>query len=411
MKSGVENRNEKIIKALIIVGVMMILISLSLKYYKPVIAGITEIMRQREDKVRIEDISLIDAELNELKKHDFASFLGEGNKVYISLSSSSVDCNDLDLPSLSEGWEYRCKTEKDYKKIDGSGWIPVDISKLKDNKLKELPIDPINSVADISYYVFVMNNSGDNISWVLTAPMGSKKHIKANAVTDNGTGPMRFNIGNISNLWSEANGLVGYWNFNKNEDDMAKDSSRSGNDGMLIDNPEWVYGKIGQAYLFNGKNKFVEIDNSESIDIKKSMTIEAWVKPLDSTQRIMGKYNADSSGGWYLWFSPERKFVFSVTDGYEYASVESKKSYETAEWSHVVGQYDDETKLISLFVNGEKISETTLLRGTTQSTSNLTIGKFTDGGDGFFDGVIDEVHLYNRLLSEKEIQKYYLLSL
>lgn len=217
----------------------------------------------------------------------------------------------------------------------------------------------------------------------------------------------RAEISNSANFLPKINGLVGYWNFDENKGNITKDLSGNNNDAVLINNPKLVYGKIKQGYLFNGKDESIEIKNNEKINPGKTITVEAWVKPLDSTQRIMGKYNADSSGGWYFWFSPERKFVFSTTDGSQYASVKSKKSYETAEWSHIVGEYDDKTKILSLFVNGEKAGETTLLKGIIQSNSKLTIGKFTDGGDGFFKGTIDEVRLYNRILNEKEIQEAY----
>jgi len=217
----------------------------------------------------------------------------------------------------------------------------------------------------------------------------------------------RAEISNSANFKPKLNELAGYWSFDESKNNTTKDLSGNNNDGTLINAPKSVFGKIGQAYLFNGKNESIEIKNSEKINPEKAITIEAWVKPLDSTQRIMGKYNADSSGGWYFWFSPERKFVFSTTDGSQYASVKSKKSYETAEWSHIAGEYDNETKILSLFVNGEKAGETTLLKGIIQSSNNLTIGKFTDGGDGFFKGAIDEVRLYNRILNEKEIQESY----
>jgi len=62
---------------------------------------------------------------------------------------------------------------------------------------------------------------------------------------------------------------------------------------------------------------------------------------------------------------------------------------------------------LSIFVNGEKAGEATLSKGIIKSDSNLTIGKFTDGGDGFFKGTIDEVRLYDRILNEKEIQEAY----
>ncbi|MBU3924576.1 LamG domain-containing protein, partial [Patescibacteria group bacterium] len=126
-----------------------------------------------------------------------------------------------------------------------------------------------------------------------------------------------------------------------------------------------------------------------------------------STQRIMGRHDADSSGGWHLWLSSEKEFVFTVSDGLGDISLKSPSAYKLAEWHHIAGQYDDRTKKMALYVNGEKTGEITLLKAVLLSKSNFTIGKFSSGADGYFKGTIDEVRLYNRILSPQEIQKSY----
>ncbi|MBU4142090.1 LamG domain-containing protein [Patescibacteria group bacterium] len=398
------NNKEKILKILIALGIAAILFSLTLKYFNPLVS---EISKQKEDEARLKDISLLDAMLSELKNSSPESLSGEKNKVYISLPSNSANCGGLNLPSLAENWEYRCKSEADYKKIDGAGWIPIDFSKLKNNEFKTLPIDPINSADNPNYYAFLINRDFNEAKWALTASIESKKYLKEKTAGSAGADLSRFEIANGANLWSEANGLAGYWNFDAKEDNIAKDSSGGNNDGIIINNPEWVFGKIGQAYLFNGKNQSIEIAGSEKLNLEKSITIEAWVKPLDSTQRIMGRHDADSSGGWHLWLSSEKEFVFTVSDGLGDISLKSPSAYKLAEWHHIAGQYDDRTKKMALYVNGEKTGEITLLKAVLLSKSNFTIGKFSSGADGYFKGTIDEVRLYNRILSPQEIQKSY----
>ncbi|RJS73797.1 hypothetical protein CW714_02500, partial [Methanophagales archaeon] len=59
-------------------------------------------------------------------------------------------------------------------------------------------------------------------------------------------------------------GLVGLWHFDEGAGTTAGDSSGNNNNGTLIDNPDWVDGKIGKALEFNGSTNYVEINDSDS---------------------------------------------------------------------------------------------------------------------------------------------------
>src|SRR4030042_1528239 len=71
-------------------------------------------------------------------------------------------------------------------------------------------------------------------------------------------------------------GLVGYWNFDEGNGDVAADSSGNKNDGKLVRNPEWVDGKFGKALKLDGaQRQKVEILNSDSFaKITNAITIE-----------------------------------------------------------------------------------------------------------------------------------------
>ena len=397
-------KKEKLLKILIAVGIAAIALSLGVKYFK---TFLTETEKQKGDEKRIQDILLLNSELDKFQNANAGFFPVEKNKVYISIPSENENCDDLNLPSLAENWEYRCQTETEFQKIGGNGWIPIDFTKAENNALKELPIDPINSTDNLNYYAFISDIAENKIEWALSATIESKKYMKEKAASDAGIDLFKFEIGNNIQLLQKASGLIGYWNFDDEENNIAKDISGNGNDGKPVNDPEQVFGKSGQAYLFNGKDDYIEIKNSTAIDSSKNITIEAWVKPLDNTQRILGNHNADSSAGWFLWYSSEGEFVFVLSDGMGDIYLKSKPGFETKNWNHIVGQYSDMTKKMKLFVNGVKENEITLLKGVTQSENPLTIGKSISGGDGFFKGTIDEVRIYNRILSEKEIQKEY----
>ncbi len=74
---------------------------------------------------------------------------GDPTKVYISVPDPLGDsgcANVLGLPTLSAGYTYACKSDTDYRKTDGNGWIPVDFSVNANNKyFSSLPVDPDNT--------------------------------------------------------------------------------------------------------------------------------------------------------------------------------------------------------------------------------------------------------------------------
>lgn len=151
-----------------------------------------EQFKTTRDSQRIADLSLIDLTLTELttvlRRYD----LGSSNTVYVSLSDTSPTCENLlgDLPSLPDGWSYGCVTAENLRKIDGTGWIPVDFTRIPGiSAFSVLPIDPKNEAEGGLYYTYV---SG---SWEITAMLESKKYLEESA-SKNGSGFFSFQVGN-----------------------------------------------------------------------------------------------------------------------------------------------------------------------------------------------------------------------
>jgi len=149
-------------------------------------------VKQTRDSNRI-------AELNQINKAllIFQSFSGTGmgnsTKVYVSIPSDQADCSDLDLPVLGGGYTYACSTSANYRKVDGNGWIPVDLTSVQSSAgtlFAALPIDPVNTVANGYYYTYIPG------SWALSATMESTKYIASNAANDGGQSTTRFEVGN-----------------------------------------------------------------------------------------------------------------------------------------------------------------------------------------------------------------------
>lgn len=198
-------------------------------------------------------------------------------------------------------------------------------------------------------------------------------------------------------------GLVGYWNFDEGKGSIAKDSSKKGNNGEIND-AEWVKGIKGNALQFDGKG-YVDCGEGESLNITKAITIEAWIK-LGSTDFKSYPTIARKENAYALRFGGTKLGLILWMGGSPSARVDSQKSdWEADKWYYVAVTYDGSQ--IKLFIDGaeEKGSSKSQTGEIDASGNNCCIG--ASAGQYPFNGIIDEVRIYNRALSESEIKESY----
>jgi len=200
-------------------------------------------------------------------------------------------------------------------------------------------------------------------------------------------------------------GLVGYWKFDETIGITASDSSGNGNNGTLINGPTWVAGKINNALNFDGSNDYVS--TPLSLQLGLSGTVSAWVKfdTLNTDDLIIGQYSGYPIKYFWMGTTVDGKYNFAwggaATD-YKYTTAHG---LVVGQWYHFVMVRDASNSVI-LYVNGSQVAS--FVPSTTNVTSNsINIGNI-NGLSGFeFDGLIDDVRIYNRALSTSEIQELY----
>jgi len=207
-------------------------------------------------------------------------------------------------------------------------------------------------------------------------------------------------------------GLAAYWNFDEGSGNIAADSSGNGNTGTLINNPAWVDGTSGKALSFNGVNNYVQIPQSSSLDVTSQLTVEAWIYPrayVDNTGQTSGIVcRTDWNGGhiYVLSFYPNsQKASFSVNPAWEQPST---TDVQLNTWTHLAMTYDGSR--VQFYMNGQP-DGSYALSGPIYTTSNwLAIGCLPTGPYGgagtyaYFNGIVDEVKIYSKALSQQEIQ-------
>ncbi|MGA2679248.1 MAG: LamG-like jellyroll fold domain-containing protein [Sedimentisphaerales bacterium] len=194
--------------------------------------------------------------------------------------------------------------------------------------------------------------------------------------------------------------LIGWWKFDETEGNTAVDSSGNGNDGTLIGNPIWrpQGGKIGGALEFSGKGDHVKIANEPAFDITNQITISAWVNITSVPQEWTGIVTKGDTA-WRMSTSfAKNVFHFGVSPN-DYLNGMTEVS--AGQWHHVACVYDG--KRMRIYVDG--VLDVSIRRTGPIATNDfpVCIGENIELTGRCWHGLIDDVRIYNRALSENEI--------
>ncbi len=207
--------------------------------------------------------------------------------------------------------------------------------------------------------------------------------------------------------WLDGSQAVAYWNFDEAAGSVASDSSENGFNGTLIqmDNSDWVPGKTGNALDFDGKNDQVAIDNVCASLAGKDITISAWMKAdalNPDIQFVIGINGSNGDSNKMLVGTPANTATLSLGDT---AWHHTTATVIDNTWHHIAIVLDDSANIITVYVDGSDVLSFTSTMSIV-ATDLLSLGYEYDApmtaGD-FYDGLLDDVRVYGRALSEAEI--------
>ena len=210
-------------------------------------------------------------------------------------------------------------------------------------------------------------------------------------------------------------GLVAYYSFNEGTGTVAGDGSGNGNTGTTtnISNPStatsgWTDGKRGKAMNFDGSNDQIIMSPNSSMDFgTENFTISAWVYNRQVSGMFVSK-DGSGSTGWNIDCTSSGRFTLEIATA-QYFTVGGKCVARV--WQHFVAVRTNGAT-VALYING--VAQSVAVGGSGTFASDVGVverigaGFFRNASNpSFFNGLIDDVRVYNRALSANEIATLY----
>ncbi len=192
--------------------------------------------------------------------------------------------------------------------------------------------------------------------------------------------------------------------FDEGQGDVAGDSSQFGFDGTVL-GAQWVNGKFGNGMSFDGVDDSVEVADASELRLLDGGTVMAWANILGgghaSWPRLIHKSNTTGGTG------PAYEILFDRANGDAVRSClggecQSYVPLDRDTWYHIAMTFDGTT--IKIYVDGEPSGENPQLGPVIDSPDLALVIGNSFNGERQFEGSIDEVRIWSRVLSVDEIK-------
>ncbi len=207
---------------------------------------------------------------------------------------------------------------------------------------------------------------------------------------------------------ADERGLVACWPLDEGSGNTATDISGHGNDGKIY-GAQWVdYGR-GSVLQFDGMDDWVNCGSPKELDVRGSMTLSAWVWPLDVPRKEVGIVGKQFTC-YLLTYTTSGLAYWYIGKGANNANA----GLSVGRWSHVVNTFDG--KLLTMYIDGQVVMRRKSQFDKVPGGKNFFIGcvvkdstadDANDQRDAFFKGRIADVKVYSRAFTDQQVMDEY----
>jgi hypothetical protein len=208
---------------------------------------------------------------------------------------------------------------------------------------------------------------------------------------------------NSSTLW---NGLLAYYTG----DGTANDALGNYN-GTLVNGATYGTGKIGQGFSLDGVNDYINMGNVLDFDGSTPFSFSFWVNPtILGNRNLINKWTGVNTGYIIYFLNNKLEFGLSSNRSNSWLGVRTNNTYSIG-MQNFICTYDGSKNVsgISIYHNGISQSLTTVnntLTGSISTSANFDLGRSV-GGLGWYNGIMDEIGIWNKELTASEITELY----
>lgn len=368
-----------------------------------------QMLKRLRDSSRMQDLATIERVGSLFASDQSGELTGTSSIVYVSVPDSSSSCANLGLPSLPSGWSYHCSSSETFRSVDGSGWIPADLTGMSYNPpLAVWPVDPLNTTSTGHYYTYTAAGS-----FHLTALLEADKYALGGdddqSSVDGGKYPELYEKGTDMELLpiSRDPDLVGYWSMDEGQGTTVYQRTGRSSDGSFVDVPAW---QTGSSCVVGGCLSFDGVDDGVAVTIPAQISeysILAWVNlGRDGTSPDrMGIVNGTTCFGSVdlVIFENSGQNLSLERCGQFNSGAKSSASIQLDTWTHVAATVTS-NMVVRYYVNGSYSGTYTGSPGHEFGmATSFRLGK----GARNFEGLLDEVRIYSKTLTDQEVAGIY----
>jgi hypothetical protein len=204
-----------------------------------------------------------------------------------------------------------------------------------------------------------------------------------------------------------TNGLVGYYPFCSNANDASGNGNNGTVNGATLTNDR--FGNANSAYSFNGSSDYIGVPsgNTTSLNVTGDFTLSFWLKTSQGANHIIsfGDVINTNSGGYLAGLNdgsaPFGYLGFSTQGIWHVSTI----TLNDNNWHNLVVTLKADT--IRLYIDNTLNVQTTGVLPPLSWSGSRTIGSRNDFFNGWYQGILDDISVYNRALSAAEINSVF----
>ena len=328
-------------------------------------------------------------------------------------------------PNIEGSYAIVCNVEDDYgNQVSDTIYIEVVEYINNDPIITDITADPrkihIGTQSQLSCYA--NDSDGDEINYAWSSEQGSfsgsgsqviwtspivEGNYYLNCVVQDVNGGMDKDSILVSvrdSTIHQSGDLVANYPFNGNANDESGFENHGTVNGATLVADR--FGNQNSAYQFDGINDYIKVSNSESLNFENSITVNFWIKVGEFFQREAYPL---SHGNW------ENRWKVSITNKHfrwtiktenGIKDLDSKTELTLNSLYNVTTVYDGSD--YEIYINGKLDALSTFSGSLLQTNIDFVIGQVLPGNNQYnFNGVLDDIRIYNYALSFHEIRNLY----